>query len=98
LVAHTACTSSTITVSMPRNDSRAAEVSSRNSDSGVVMRMSGGRRVKARRSSAGVSPVRIPTLISGGGRPSRLAACRIPVSGARRLRSTSTARALSGLT
>jgi hypothetical protein len=60
--------------------------------------MSGGRLAKARRSSAGVSPVRIPTLMSGGGRPSRAAACRIPVSGARRLRSTSTASALSGLT
>ena len=87
-----------ITVSTPRSDSRAAEVSSRNSDSGVVIRMSGGVRAKARRSSAGVSPVRMPTVMSGGGRPSRPAACRMPVSGARRLRSTSTASALSGLT
>ena len=39
----TACTSSTITVSTPRSDSRACEVSIRNSDSGVVIRMSGGR-------------------------------------------------------
>ena len=37
-----ACTSSTITVSTPRSASRAFEVSSRNSDSGVVIRMSGG--------------------------------------------------------
>ena len=58
-VEHTACTSSMITVSTPRSDSRAAEVSSRNSDSGVVIRMSGGRRAKARRSSAGVSPERM---------------------------------------
>ncbi|PSK61906.1 hypothetical protein B0E53_06188 [Micromonospora sp. MH33] len=94
----TACTSSTITVRTPRSESRAAEVSSRNSDSGVVMRMSGGVRAKARRSSAGVSPVRMPTVMSGGVRPSRVAACRMPVSGARRLRSTSTASALSGLT
>ncbi len=42
LVPATACTSSTITVSTPRSDSRACEVSIRNSDSGVVIRMSGG--------------------------------------------------------
>ena len=42
LVPATAWTSSTITVSTPRSDSRACEVSSRNSDSGVVIRMSGG--------------------------------------------------------
>ena len=55
----TACTSSTMTVSTPRSASRAAEVSSRKSDSGVVMRMSGGVRANGRRSSAGVSPERI---------------------------------------
>ena len=98
LVAATACTSSTITVSTPRSASRAALVSSRNSDSGVVIRMSVGRRAKARRSSAGVSPERMPTVISGRGRPSRAAACPMPASGARRLRSTSTASALSGET
>ena len=94
----TACTSSTITVSTPRSASRAWLVSSRNSDSGVVMRMSGGRLAKARRSSAGVSPERMPTVISGRGSPSRSAAWPMPVSGARRLRSTSTASALSGET
>ena len=77
---------------------RAAEVSSRNSDSGVVIRMSAGRRANSRRSSAGVSPERMATVMSGGGSPSRAAACRMPASGARRLRSTSTASALSGLT
>ena len=82
----------------PRSDSRAAEVSSRNSDSGVVTSTSGGVRANSRRSSAGVSPVRIPTVMSGGGRPARCAACRMPVSGARRLRCTSTASALSGET
>jgi hypothetical protein len=82
----------------PRSASRRLEVSNRKSDSGVVMRMSDGVRAKARRSSAGVSPVRMLTVMSGRGRPSRSAACRIPVSGARRLRSTSTASALSGLT
>jgi hypothetical protein len=98
LVAQTACTSSRITVSTPRSDSRADEVSSRNNDSGVVIRMSGGRLAKARRSCVGVSPVRMPTVMSGGAMPSRCAACRMPVSGVRRLRSTSTAKALSGLT
>ncbi len=98
LVPATACTSSRMTVRTPRNDSRAAEVSSRNSDSGVVTSTSGGVRANSRRSSAGVSPVRIPTVISGGGVPARCAACRMPVSGARRLRCTSTARALSGET
>ena len=42
LVPATACTSSTMTVCTVASVSRAAEVSIRNSDSGVVMRMSGG--------------------------------------------------------
>ncbi len=78
LVPATACTSSTITVSTPRSASRAEDVSSRNSDSGVVMRTSGGRPARRRRSSAGVSPVRIPTVTSGTGSPIRAAACRMP--------------------
>ena len=98
LVPATAWTSSTITVSTPRSDSRAWQVRIRNSDSGVVMRMSGGVRPNRRRSSAGVSPERTPTVRSGSGRPSRVAACRMPASGARRLRSTSTASAFIGLT
>ena len=92
----TACTSSTMTVSTPRSVSLACEVSSRNSDSGVVMRMSGGWLTSFLRSSAAVSPVRTATLMSGSASPSRCAACRIPVSGARRFRSMSTASALSG--
>ena len=71
LVPDTACTSSTMTVSTPRSDSRAAEVSTRNSDSGVVMKTSGGTLLKRRRSSAGVSPERMPTAMSGTGRSSR---------------------------
>ena len=98
LVPATAWTSSTITVSTPRSDSRACEVRMRKSDSGVVMRMSGGVRASRRRSSAGVSPDRTPTRMSGSGRPSRVAACRMPTRGARRLRSTSTARAFIGET
>ena len=61
LVAASAWISSTITASTPRSVSRAAEVSIRYSDSGVVIRMSGGWRTRLRRSSAGVSPVRMPT-------------------------------------
>ena len=85
-------------VSTPRRVSLACEVSSRKSDSGVVMRMSGGWLASFLRSSAAVSPVRTATLMSGSGRPSRWAACLIPVSGARRFRSMSTASALSGET
>lgn len=81
---------------MPVRASRVAEVSIRNSDSGVVIRMSGGRVDSARRSAAGVSPERMPTLTSGSGRPRRTDSCRMPVNGLRRLRSTSTARAFSG--
>jgi len=60
--------------------------------------MSGGDFAMRRRSSFGVSPVRMPTVMSGTGAPSRCAACRIPASGARRLRCTSTASAFSGET
>ena len=55
-----------MTCSTPRRISRAWLVSSRYSDSGVVMRMSGGRRASSRRSSAGVSPVRLATVMVGG--------------------------------
>ena len=48
---------------------RAADVSIRNSDSGVVISTSGGRAMSCRRCAAGVSPERTPTLISGGGQP-----------------------------
>jgi hypothetical protein len=84
-----AWTSSTMTVSTPRSTSRAALVSMRYSDSGVVIRMSGGCLAIWRRSSLGVSPVRLATLIRGTGSSSRSAAMAMPVSGARRLRSMS---------
>ena len=71
-------------------------MSIRKSDSGVVIRMSGGVRASLRRSAAGVSPERTPTVTSGTVAPSRSAVCRMPMSGDRRLRSTSTPRALSG--
>ena len=56
-----------ITASTPRSVSRACDVSIRYSDSGVVMRMSGGWRTSCRRSSARVSPVRMPTVGSVNG-------------------------------
>lgn len=52
LVPATACTSSTITVSTPRKDSRPCEVSSRKSDSGVVISTSDGFVANRRRSLA----------------------------------------------
>ncbi len=55
----TVCTSASV--------SRAAEVSIRNSDSGVVIRMSGGLVISSRRCAGGVSPERTPTLIVGRG-------------------------------
>ena len=56
LVGTSAWISSTMTVSTLRSASRAREVSSRNSDSGVVIRMSVGSRWNLARSRAGVSP------------------------------------------
>ena len=68
----------------------------RYSDSGVVIRMSGGWRRSALRSFAGVSPVRMPTVGVCSVSPRRSAAARMPAIGARRFFSTSTARALIG--
>ena len=48
------------------------------------------------RSAAGVSPVRTAMRAGVNASPRRSAACAMPWSGARRLRSTSTASALSG--
>ena len=47
--------------------SRAADVNMRYSDSGVVISRSGGCRTSVRRWSAGVSPVRMPTVGSWTG-------------------------------
>ena len=96
LVPATACTSSTMTVCTSASVSRAAEVSIKNSDSGVVIRMSGGLVISSRRRAGGVSPDRTPTLMSGAGTPRRSATRPMPVSGVLRLRSTSTASAFSG--
>jgi hypothetical protein len=67
LVPAKACTSSTITLSTCRSTSRADDVSIKKSDSGVVIRMSGGRLAMARRSDAAVSPDRTATVTLGGG-------------------------------
>ncbi len=96
LVPATAWTSSMMTVSTLRRVSRAWLVSIRKSDSGVVMRMSGGVVPSLRRSAGLVSPDRSPTVTSGTVVSSRSAVWRMPVRGARRLRSTSTPSALSG--
>src|SRR5918994_1932964 len=60
--------------------------------------MSGGDFVSWRGASAGVSPVREATVISGTWTPSCAAVRLMPASGARRLRSTSYVSAFSGLT
>ena len=83
--------SSTMTLSTVRSVSRAALVSMRYSDSGVVMRISGGCVRNRRRSRAGVSPERTPTEMGRVG-----PTAPIPASGRRRLRSMSTPSALSG--
>ncbi len=96
LVPATEWISSMMTASTLRNVSRAAEVNIKNNDSGVVINKSGGLRTNLRRSSAGVSPVRIPTVGTCSGSPRRSAARVIPRSGERRFFSTSTANARSG--
>ncbi len=96
LLPATAWTSSTITVVMPLSISRALLVSSRNNDSGVVIRMSAPSLANARRSPDAVSPERTATEMSGMCMPLRAASDPIPISGDRRFRSTSTASAFKG--
>ena len=89
--------SSTITVVTPRSVSRLRwAVTIRYSDSGVVMRMCGGRRTICCRSLAVVSPVRRPVRIAGGSRPSLIARWRMPSSGSSRLRWMSLLSAFNG--
>ena len=82
--------------SMERSASRAFDVSNKYNDSGVVMSMSPGFLAKRARSAWGVSPVRIETDDSWKGTSSFCAACAMPTSGARKFRSTSTAKAFIG--
>ena len=95
----TAWISSTITVLAVWSIARLrSAVSSRNSDSGVVIRKSGGRFSMAARSAAAVSPVRTATLIAGAPRPSSAATSAISASGRSRFCQISTASAFSGET
>ena len=71
-------------------------VTSRYSDSGVVIRKSGGCLIIAARSAAAVSPVRTATWMSGAASPSPAAVLAISASGASRFCQISTARAFSG--
>ena len=89
--------SSTITVRALRSmDRLRSAVTSRNSDSGVVMRMSGGCLSMAARSAAVVSPVRTATRITGAASPSSPATAAISRSGASRFCWMSVASAFSG--
>ena len=73
----TAWTSSTITVSTPRSISRPCEVRSRKSDSGVVIRMSGGVRSIWRRSRWACRPcARRPSASSRARRAARAGCAR----------------------
>ena len=93
----TAWISSTMTVLTLRSMARLrSAVTMRNSDSGVVMRKSGGRFSMAARSAAAVSPVRTATRMSGASRPMAAAIAAISVSGASRFCWMSTASAFSG--
>ena len=83
LVCATAWISSTITDSAPREDLARLEVSIRYSDSGVVIRMSGGCASMSRRSLCGVSPVRIATLSVGADPAQRRAQVALDVVGER---------------
>ena len=85
-----------MTVSTERSASRAFDVRSRYSDSGVVIRMSDGSRWNRARSIAGVSPVRTAMAGTWWASPRAAARLAMPASGARRFRSMSTASALSG--
>src|SRR5207249_8839771 len=85
-----------ITVSIERRASRALEVRIKYNDSGVVIRMSDGSRWKRARTEAGVSPLRTTMAGLRNASPRDAATAEIPASGPLRLRSTSTARALSG--
>ena len=73
-----------------------AAVTSRYSDSGVVMTKLGGRRTMAARSLAVVSPVRTPTRRAGASSPISAATSAISRSGRSRFSAMSTASALSG--
>ena len=93
----TAWISSTITVVVLRSmDRLRSAVTRRYSDSGVVIRMSGGCLSMAARSAAAVSPVRTATRMAGGRSPSWPATAAISRSGTSRFCWMSVASAFSG--
>jgi len=93
----TAWISSTMIVRTFRSIARLrSAVTIRYSDSGVVMRKSGGRFSMAARSAAAVSPVRTATRMSGAASPIEAATAAISRSGASRFCWMSTASAFSG--
>ena len=83
LVGTSAWISSMMTVSIERSASRAFEVRSRYSDSGVVIRMSAGSRWNRARSLCGVSPVRMAIAGVTNESPRRSATCGDARSAAR---------------
>jgi len=88
-----------MTVRTVRSMSRArSDVRIRNSDSGVVTRMCGGRFTIACRAGAGVSPVRTRVRISTSGRQRRASSARISASGSERFFCTSFDSAFKGET
>ncbi len=97
LFAATAWISSTMTVRVLRSmDLLRSAVTRRYSDSGVVIRISGGFLSMAVRSAAAVSPVLTATRIAGALSPSRPATAAISRSGASRFCWMSVASAFSG--
>ena len=93
----TAWISSTMTVWAAASIARPrSAVTMRYSDSGVVIRKSGGCFSIAARSAAAVSPVRTATRMLGALSPSSFAVSAISASGRSRFRWMSTARAFSG--
>ena len=81
MVDATAWISSTMHHSVPANSSCERPVSIRYSDSGVVIRMSGGWRSIAWRSRCGVSPVRTATVRLGADPAQRRAQVPVDVVG-----------------
>ncbi len=74
------------------------EERSRFRDSGVVIRISGGFRIILRRSSPGVSPLRVWTVIAGKAAPACSKWALRSASGLNRFLRTSLFNALSGET
>ena len=72
------------------------EVTSKYRLSGVVTKKLGGWAIMAVRALDGVSPVRTPTVRSGGSNPSSRATSAISASGRSRFSWMSTARAFKG--